>query len=133
MKGTWDMAQQTIKHEHENDWDGNDDDLCGRVMDMRAGAQACLAEADALPDGAPEQIGALLRGVLAAQVGTLELVMSMIERQTWRDGWPQTHAEQVSNGAPLCPPRNCPICDDERAHGHLDPRTLRRVHRSDSP
>ena len=69
---------------------GDEHSLCELIMDQRAGAETCLAAADALPDGAPEQMSVLLRGLLAAQLGTMELLMSMIESQTWRDGWPET-------------------------------------------
>jgi hypothetical protein len=60
-------------------------DVCSRALDSSAAVDRCLTEADALPDGAPQQISVLLRGLLAAQRGTLEMLIGFMDHL---DAWP---------------------------------------------
>jgi len=69
---------------------GDPDDTCGVVIDCETAAERCLTRADALPDGAPEQVSVLLRGLLAAQLGTMRMLVVITEKL---DAWPQTHDE----------------------------------------
>jgi hypothetical protein len=58
----------------------NPDDRCVSTIFATDAAAACLAEADRLPDGAPEQLGVLLRGILAGQLAQLECLVGLVER-----------------------------------------------------
>lgn len=66
------------------------DDTCSVVIDCESAAEHCLAQADALPDGAPQQISVLLRGLLAAQLGTMRMLIVITEKL---DAWPPTHGD----------------------------------------
>lgn len=66
------------------------DDTCAVAVDCEHAARACLAEADALPDGTPEQVGVLLRGLLATQLGMIEMMILVTQKL---DAWPQTHGD----------------------------------------
>jgi hypothetical protein len=77
----------TIRDEHLRE---DEDDVCAVALDCESAAERCLTEADALPDGSPEQISVLLRGQLAAQLATMRMTMLIVGKL---DAWPQTHAE----------------------------------------
>ena len=94
------MDRQTITDENR---EPDTDDTCGAAMDARTGAERCLAAADALPDGAPEQVSVLLRGLLAAQLGTLQVMISIADHL---DAWHETDQEDGPIGPSTRPTRS---------------------------
>jgi hypothetical protein len=78
----------TIKGEHASL--SEPEDVCAETLDCQDAAELCLAQADALPDGTPEQLGVLLRGLLASQLGMVRMTIVITEKL---DAWPQTHGE----------------------------------------
>ena len=78
-----------------------EEDHCLSVLAEQATAERCRTEADALPDGSGEQIATLLRGMLAAQLATTDMLMMIIDRHDW---WPQTHGDwHAQNPGAYCP------------------------------
>lgn len=87
---------------------GPPDDVCATAVAAREAAERCLHEAEALPDGAPEQLGVLLRGMLATQIATVEMLIAHTDRV---DGWPATHGDwHVRNPGQRC--EFGPDCDE---------------------
>jgi hypothetical protein len=81
------------------------DDTCAAVIDREDAAERCLIEADALPDGAPEQISVLLRGLLASQLAMLRMMVSITEKL---DAWP--HFATCGDPGFTCLDRTCRDC-----------------------
>jgi Lon protease-like protein len=54
--------------------DEEEAEALARIARYRERAEGCDASASTMDDGSPEQVGTLLRGVLAAQLATLELL-----------------------------------------------------------
>ena len=90
-----DTDKITIEDKFSHD---NPDDACSVTMNCQDAAELCLRQADALPDGAPEQVSVLLRGVLAAQLGMVQMLMLIVNRL---DAWPDVHDLTCTN--PRCP------------------------------
>lgn len=81
------------------------DDDVAVVINCADGVERCLMEAEALPDGAPEQLGVLLRGLLAAQVGTMRMLSAITGKF---DAWP--HLPECGEQGYTCGDRRCQDC-----------------------
>lgn len=85
------------------------DDESAEILDCEQAARACLAHADGLPDGAPEQLGVLLRGQLAAQLGIFQVLTMLATRL---HAWPELHSEwHIEHPGQPCGDGICPDRD----------------------
>lgn len=91
------MDHETITAVHNP---GDPDDTCAITLDCERAARDCLSLADVLPDGAPEQVSVLLRGLLAAQLGTMQMLMEITGKL---DAWTETHGEWHARTGQRCP------------------------------
>lgn len=100
------MTANTDKITIGNRYQANDpDDACSVTIDCQDAAESCLRQADALPDGAPEQISVLLRGLLACQLGTMTALVSITNKL---DAWPEVPT--CGDRGYTCGDRRCRDC-----------------------